>query len=480
MEVTRGGFLKMMSLAAGLGAVGSPELMAAPESQADLLDSQRFRRAVQKGDEATVRGYLEKDPALALGRDEKGRSMLVLAWMAGQQEMAGLLGERIAATAGLDLVEAVALGDMKRIGALTEKLPGLVNEPHPFGGTAVHAAVRSGRPAVLFALLGPGPDFNAPSSDPPGLTPYRMAVEFPRPETAEELVDAIAGNGGDPNAPQGDGVPLLHAAAAAGLLDSIRLLVLNGADINARNAAGETALEVALRKGNRAAADLLRKADRLPRNHRTSRFAYAAGGEKFERQDAPPLPQWVTNRFVSVSHGNLAAMRELLATYPSLTNVNASWDELGVEAGAHVGFKDGVQFLLDQGAPLSVCTAAMMGRADRVKALLTEDPLRIWDHGAHNMPPMWFPAIGGGQADHLESARLLLDAGADVNAHKRGQTALHWAARGGQVEMVDLLLSRGADANAPMMGDGATPLALAEKRGHGSIVERLRKAGAKA
>jgi len=124
-------------------------------------------------------------------------------------------------------------------------------------------------------------------------------------------------------------------------------------------------------------------------------------------------------------------------------HANASWDELAVEAGAHVGFKDGVRFLLDRGAPASLPTAAMMGMTGHVKKLLAEDPGRIWECGAHNMPPIWFPAIGGGEADHLEIACLLLDAGADPNAHKRGQTALHWAARGGQMEMAELLIARG-------------------------------------
>jgi ankyrin repeat protein len=48
--------------------------------------------------------------------------------------------------------------------------------------------------------------------------------------------------------------------------------------------------------------------------------------------------------------------------------------------------------------------------------------------------------------------RLLLDAGADVNAlaaDDSGRTALQAAAKEGDIEMVDLLHNAGTDVNAP-------------------------------
>jgi ankyrin repeat protein len=258
----------------------------------------------------------------------------------------------------------------------------------------------------------------------------------------------------------------------------IRLLIFNDADPDARTPDGATPYDLAVRAGKREAAAALRA--KLPRKHRTSRFLYTADGGRYEPKEQPPLPWPVINEYVAVAHGNLARMKELLALYPTVLHANASWDELAVEAGAHVGFKEGVRFLLDQGAPAALPTAAMMGMTAHVKKLLAEDPQRIWDCGAHNMPPIWFPAIGGGTPDHLEIAGLLLDAGADVNAHKRGQTALHWAARGGQIEMIDLLLARGADpsARAKTPQGEVTPLAMAVKAEKKDAAERLRRAGA--
>ena len=458
IPLTRADFLRYTSIAAGLTAAvaltqgGSAEAAASkPDLPDDLLDSQRFRRAVEQGDLALVTSYLERDPALASSRDEQGRSAFVLASLAGHAEIAEALRSRLGS---LDLVEAVLAGDAKRVAELIEQHPRLINEIHPAGGSAVHMAVRRGRTDLLFAMLRPGPDFNLPSAAPEALTPLRLAVDHPDPALAEELVDAMVGNGGNPNAPQGDGVTPLQSAQAAGRTEIVRLLAFNGAE----------------------GAD-----PKLPRNHRTSRFSYAVDGSRFERPEQPAYGWPVINEYVAMSHGNFARMKVLLDLYPKLLHANASWDELAVEAGAHVGFKDGVRFLLDRGAPASLPTAAMIGMTAHVRKLLAEDPGRIWECGAHNMPPIWFPAIGGGEADHLEIARLLLDAGADPNAHKRGQTALHWAARGGQMEMAELLIGRGArvDMLAKTPQGDVTPLAAALKAEKREMAELLRRSGAR-
>jgi ankyrin repeat protein len=77
-------------------------------------------------------------------------------------------------------------------------------------------------------------------------------------------------------------------------------------------------------------------------------------------------------------------------------------------------------------------------------------------------------------------AALLLDHGADLNAidEEFRSTPLGLAARWGHRSMVGLLLERGADPNlsgAPW----ATPLAWARKKGHAGIESDLRQAGAR-
>jgi ankyrin repeat protein len=488
MGVTRNEFLKIAGAAAGLGLLASgpasaAESPGAPPSRTTAPavpssgDARRFRAAVLAGDAGSVTAFLAEDPALAYSRDEHGRSLLALAYLGGQKETAELLRRHMA---GLGLVEATLAGDRERVQTLLGQAPGLLNEPDPVGFTAVQAAVLAGRADLLMTMVTRGADMNALSTDPPRRSAVRLAAEYPDLGAAEEMADLMLGNGGDPNVPQGDGLSPLHAAAVEGSTELIRLLVWTGADTGSRTPQGDTALDLALRHGRTAAAALLREERALPRAHRTSRYAATADGSPFAPRPQPALPQAVINEYVAVSHGNLARVQELLALYPSLLLVNASWNELAVEAGAHVGFKDGVRLQLDSGAPCSLPTAAMMGMTGRVRALLAEDPERIHECGAHNMPLAWFPAIGGGSPEQLEIARFLLDRGVLVNAHKRGQTALHWAARGGHVEMADLLLAAGADVNARAKlapGQEATPLAVAQKGDHKDVADLLRRHG---
>jgi ankyrin repeat protein len=97
-------------------------------------------------------------------------------------------------------------------------------------------------------------------------------------------------------------------------------------------------------------------------------------------------------------------------------------------------------------------------------------------------------AAGGGQSGELiaavrsgnhDAVQVLLHQAA-VNAREAdGTTALHWAARAGDVECVRLLLQAGADAKAANRY-GVTPLALAALNGDAVTTGILLKAGADA
>jgi ankyrin repeat protein len=79
----------------------------------------------------------------------------------------------------------------------------------------------------------------------------------------------------------------------------------------------------------------------------------------------------------------------------------------------------------------------------------------------------------------VEKAEIFIDHGADLHARDEDicSTPLGWAAKFGQLEMVELLLRRGAKPNLPDdLPDlaWATPLAWATRRGHQRIVELLK------
>ena len=79
---------------------------------------------------------------------------------------------------------------------------------------------------------------------------------------------------------------------------------------------------------------------------------------------------------------------------------------------------------------------------------------------------------------HLEVCRILLAAGADVNATQHGgYTPLHEAAQAGDVELAELFLSAGADPLA-RSDDDQTPAETADAAGHPDLASRIREVAA--
>lgn len=81
--------------------------------------------------------------------------------------------------------------------------------------------------------------------------------------------------------------------------------------------------------------------------------------------------------------------------------------------------------------------------------------------------------------DNVDAARLLIDAGVDVNLPKTGthQTALHIAAERGSVEVAALLIEESADVDARTDIE-TTPLHIAAEADRLRVVRLLIKAGA--
>jgi ankyrin repeat protein len=182
--------------------------------------------------------------------------------------------------------------------------------------------------------------------------------------------------------------------------------------------------------------------------------------------------QKTIDEFVGSAHGDFARVRDLLAQYPDLINTNASWVETPIEAAAQMGREDIMTLLLDHGAPLEICTAAALGQADTVAAMLAADPDLAHATGAHDIPVLYFPVIGG----HQVIAEQLLAAGANVNAGAGGTTPLHGAALFGRPALAAWLLDHGADPNPPNY-ENKTPLQVAVARGQHEVAAVLRARG---
>ena len=444
-----------------------------------LLDSQKFRTAVERGDAAAVEAYLARDPALIYSRDEHDVSIYRVALLAGRPEIAKLFVARGYVT---DVFDAATAGDADRLSQLWNEDPGQF-QMHTRGGlTPMHSAATAGQTPSVEFLSGRGVSPNTNPADPKSgaplsFTPLRLAVEHKDPKAAEKMAQWMLGNGANPNAPQKDGASPLHAASAAGYTAVARNLLRKGAEFAAKDKDGRTSLEAALANQHKEAAELLRNPESVRRDLYSSRYRSNEQGAAITRDDSYGIPQNWINQFVTFAHFNLDQVKKMYEVCPALLMTRATWDELGVEGAAHTGYEKCVRFLLDKGSPLSICTATMMGLGGRVKELLAEDAGRVHERGAHDFPLLWYTAFG---AERVDLAELLLAAGAEVDTGYRGVTALHLAARKGYVQLGDLLLGRGAEPNPfgalPFLGAG-TPLAVAKEKGHQLFVDLLLKHG---
>ena len=91
-----------------------------------------------------------------------------------------------------------------------------------------------------------------------------------------EAIDVLIKAGADPNAKNLAGNTALHAAAYRGSVGAIRALLAAGADRNARNVYGATALDIAMREGRDDAARAMHEAhDDIDRRRDRSRESTA-------------------------------------------------------------------------------------------------------------------------------------------------------------------------------------------------------------
>ncbi len=134
--------------------------------------------------------------------------------------------------------------------------------------------------------------------------------------------------------------------------------------------------------------------------------------------------------FIVAAHGNLPRIREMLVEHPGLLNVRYNGaendSETAVQAAAQAGSIPVVEYLLAKGAPLEICTAAMLGRRQVVEKMLDDDPSLINAKGAHGIPLMPHAALSG----NLDLAKMLYARGAAGSmSHALGNAVMHGDAR---------------------------------------------------
>ena len=145
---------------------------------------------------------------------------------------------------------------------------------------------------------------------------------------------------------------------------------------------------------------------------------------------------------------------------------------------------DDVTGLLAGNPELDVFEAAALGRTERLRELLDEEPAQANAFGDDGFQPLGLACFFG----HVEAARLLLDRGADPNSLARNEHVqagpLHSASasenKGPETryELCELLLDHGADPNLEQ-GGGFTVRDAARQNGDERLEELLLTRGAR-
>ena len=266
-----------------------------------------------------------------------------------------------------------------------------------------------------------------------------------------DTVAALLSRGADADFPQADGATALHWAAHWNDLEALDRLLAAGANVNAENALRATPLWVACADRNTAVVERL--------------LAAGADPDRALRSGETVLMR-------CASTGDPAAVRALLAHGADVDAGEPSRGQTALMWAAANRNPAVTRVLLEHGAAVDARTRTVR-QLRGVGLQSTTSPAGATFFDAGGFTALLFAARHG----DVESARLLLDAGADVNGPAAdGNGPLVLAAMSGHGRLAELLLERGADPHAA--GAGYTALHAAVLRADPALLQALLAAGA--
>jgi ankyrin repeat protein len=267
-----------------------------------------------------------------------------------------------------------------------------------------------------------------------------------------ESVRALLKQHLDVNARQGDGATALHWAAYRNDLAMADLLIRSGARANVANDLGATPLHLACTNRSAPMVERLLAADANPK-------AALSGGE--------------TVLMTCARAGDVKAVRALIAHGADVNATEHNHQQTALMWAVAERHADVARVLIDAGADVrarSLTYPQTVVGEQTQRAGREELNYTVLRGGS---TPLLFAARVGDD----ESARMLLKAGADANdSQPDAVSALVLAAHSGHGNVAALLLEHGADPNA--FGSGYTALHAAILRSDLKLVKALLAGGA--
>jgi ankyrin repeat protein len=186
--------------------------------------SQPFFHLIRTGQTAEVAAAAEEDPSLITSRDAQGVSAFLWSIYHRQLLIRDFL---LAHLETLDIFEACALGDCRRIEPLLQHEPMLVHDSSADGWGPLHLAAAFGGREATALLLAHGAHIHRFSRNPMHNQPLHACIALSQDI---ETVRLLIAQGADVNMEQAGGYTPLHQAAAAGLAELTEILLEAGAN----------------------------------------------------------------------------------------------------------------------------------------------------------------------------------------------------------------------------------------------------------
>ena len=332
------------------------------------------------------------------------------------------------------------------------------------GQTPLMWAIELEHPDIAQALIAAGADLHAKTKG--GFTPFLYAARQGDMETGKLLLEkgadpnevwaqqagparqaALGGDGPAPAAPTG-GLSALLVATDSGHEDFAIMLIDKGANVNAADPSGLTALHYSMRKG----ISLLQFLNFLGGNYPGSMATY------WFRPNMEHLVK------VLLDHGANPNARIQRGTRLSAQLSGADWPHLGLAGvtpfilAAASGDVAIMKMLLDKDADPTLTSKPQTGHS----ISMTNDGVTALMAAAGVGRGSQYVLTAAEEEKNLEAVKFLVERGADVNAaDSEGWTALHGAAFTAGDEMIEYLVSKGARLDAEDVY-GETPLSIAE------------------
>lgn len=266
------------------------------------------------------------------------------------------------------------------------------------------------------------------------------AVMKENKEAVRSLLQAKA----NVNAPQIDGTTALHWAVRADDLSTADLLIKAGANVSAANREGATPMLLAAINGNAAMLEKLLK----------------AGADV----NAPLSKTEDTALMMAARTGKADAVKILL-DHGAKVNTKETWgDTTALMWAVSDKHPEAVKLLIDHGADVNARTKFVPSTTGRgfegTTPVAAKPGQRAEEHSGGLLTPLMFAAREG----DLDSARMLVAAGADVNAIAGdGKDALGLAVFSGNYDLASFLIDNHSKVNQAD-AQGFTPLYWAVDR----------------